>query len=301
MNGIVIINKEEGLTSFDVVYKVKKILNIKKAGHTGTLDPMATGVLPIMLGKATKAISLLPDEDKEYEATFKLGLVTNTLDITGKVLNKENSNVKLEDIEKVLANFIGNISQIPPMYSAIKQNGKKLYELARSGKQVERKARNVKINYIKILNFNENKQECKILVGCSKGTYIRSLCDDIGKSLNLRGACTTKLVRTKACGFNLKDSITLGELEKLTQNDQLDGKIIQVDKAFACYKKIKITEKQSKRFKNGNFLSTERIFDLGNLDLKEGEGLRVYSNENKFLGLGKLGKDKINILKILCE
>lgn len=301
MNGIVIINKGEDLTSFDVVYKVKKILNIKKAGHTGTLDPMATGVLPIMLGKATKAISVLPSQDKEYEATFKLGIVTDTLDITGKVLSEENPNIKLEDIQRVLNNFIGNISQIPPMYSAIKQNGKKLYELARSGKQVERKARNVKVNYIKILNFDENKQECKILVSCSKGTYIRSLCDDIGKSLNLRGACTTKLVRTKACGFTLKDSITLSELEKLTQNNELDEKIIQVDKAFLSYQKVKITEKQSKRFLNGNFLSTERIFDLSNLNLKEGEVVRVYSNENKFLGLGKLVEEKINVLKILCE
>ncbi len=301
MNEIIIINKGSGLTSFDVVYKVKKILNIKKAGHTGTLDPMATGVLPVMLGKATKAMSVLPDEEKEYEATFKLGLVTDTLDITGKVLNEENSNIKLEEIQQVLANFIGDISQVPPMYSAIKQNGKKLYELARSGKQVERKARAVKINYIKILNFDESKQECKILVSCSKGTYIRTLCDDIGKSLNLIGACTKKLVRTKACGFNLKDSITLRELEKLAKNNELNEKIISVDKAFLCYKKIKITEKQSKRFKNGNFLSTERIYDLSNLVLKEDEVFRVYSNENKFLGLGKLGEDRINILKILCE
>ncbi len=302
MNGIIIINKTEGFTSFDVVHKVRKILSIKKVGHTGTLDPMAVGVLPIMLGRATKVLDILPDNDKQYVAGLKLGITTDTLDITGKVLDERESNINCEKFKSILSKFVGDIEQFPPMYSAIKKDGRRLYELARKGKEIDREARKIHIEKLELISFNEKLQEAEILVDCSKGTYVRSLCDDIGKILGC-GACMSALLRTKACGFSLEDSITLEELEESKIRNKISEKIINIDSLFICYKRINITAKQSIRFKNGNFISASRVFDLKNISYADGEIFRIYSDENVFLGLAKLSKenDKLTIFKLLYD
>ena len=225
MNGIIVIDKPKDFTSFDVVAVMRRLTNQKKIGHAGTLDPMATGVLPILIGKATKVQSILPDETKEYVAEFKLGIKSDTQDITGNIIEETICNIKKEDLQKVLDNFIGNIKQIPPMYSAVKQNGKRLYDLARQGIEVERRERSIKIYKLELISFLEKTQEAKILVGCSKGTYIRTLCVDIGDKLDC-GAVLTSLRRTLACSFSIKDSITLDEAKRLASEKILLEKLI---------------------------------------------------------------------------
>ncbi len=293
-------NKDEGLTSFDVVYKLRKMLKIKKVGHAGTLDPMASGVLPVMLGKATKLLDILPNDDKAYVASFSLGIITDTLDITGKILNKNKSNISQKQVEQVLQKFQGKILQVPPMYSAIKKDGKRLYELARSGKEVKRHAREVNIKKLELISFDENLQQGKFVVECSKGTYVRSLCDDIGKELDC-GACMSALNRISACGFNLDESVTLKQLQEVYNQGSIAKKIIPMDKLFSSYLKINITQNQTKRFVNGNYLSLDKIFILKNKNIKQSQLVRVYSNKDEFLGLGKINKemDKLEIYKLL--
>ena len=190
MNGIIVINKPSGFTSFDVVAVMRGIAKTRKAGHTGTLDPMATGVLPILLGNATKAQSLIPDSSKEYIADFRLGITTDTLDITGKIIEEKKSEISEREISDVLPEFTGNIFQIPPMYSAVQKDGKRLYELARQGIEVEREKRKVTIYKLELLEYDEKAQTGRLLTGCSGGTYIRTLIDDIGKRLGCGGVMT---------------------------------------------------------------------------------------------------------------
>ena len=212
VNGIVNVYKEKGYTSFDVVAKMRGIMHQKKIGHTGTLDPDAEGVLPVCLGKATKVCELLTDKDKIYEATLLLGVETDTLDISGKVLNEAAVDVSEEQICEAIHTFVGEIMQVPPMYSALKVNGQKLCDLARKGITIERKARPVHIFSIDILEINI--PEVKIKIHCSKGTYIRTLCDDIGKKLGCYG-CMKDLIRTKVSAFELVDSLKLEEIENM--------------------------------------------------------------------------------------
>ncbi len=300
MDGIIIINKDKGLTSFDVVYKLRKMLKIKKIGHAGTLDPMARGVLPVMLGKATKLLDILPNDDKAYVASFSLGIVTDTLDITGKILSKNKSNISQKQVEQVLQKFKGKILQVPPMYSAIKKDGKKLYELARSGKEVKRDAREINIKKLDLISFDENLQQGKFMVECSKGTYVRSLCDDIGKELTC-GACMSALNRISACGFNLDESITLAQVQEFCNSGNISDKIIPMEQLFSSYLKVNISQNQTKRFINGNYLSLTRIFVLKNKNLQHSQLVRVYSDKNEFLGLGKINKemDRLEIHKLL--
>ena len=244
MNGIIVIDKENGYTSFDVVAKMRRICGEKKIGHTGTLDPMATGVLPILIGNATKAQSLLPESDKEYEATLSFGITTDTLDITGKVLSQTESNVKSEDLEAVLPQFRGDIMQLPPMYSAVSKDGVRLYELARKGLVTEREARPITVYKLDLLNFDEQLQSAQILVKCSKGTYIRSICDDIGQALGC-GAVMTSLRRVTACGYTLDDAITLEKAKELSENGMLEEYLRPTESVFACYPLVKVTEAQA--------------------------------------------------------
>ena len=257
MNGIIVIDKENGYTSFDVVAKMRRICGEKKIGHTGTLDPMATGVLPILIGNATKAQSLLPESDKEYEATLSFGITTDTLDITGKVLSQTESNVKSEDLEAVLPQFRGDIMQLPPMYSAVSKDGVRLYELARKGLVTEREARPITVYKLDLLNFDEQLQSAQILVKCSKGTYIRSICDDIGQVLGC-GAVMTSLRRVTACGYTLDDAITLEKAKELSENGMLEEYLRPTESVFACYPSVKVTEAQAVRFKNGGGLMLSR-------------------------------------------
>ncbi|MBO5098899.1 MAG: tRNA pseudouridine(55) synthase TruB [Clostridia bacterium] len=224
MTGVVCINKPIGKSSHFAVAVIRRITKIKKVGHTGTLDPLATGVLPVCIGReATKLSQLIMDSDKEYRAVLKLGISTTTQDSEGEILSQKEVNVTNEQIEKAVESFVGEISQIPPMYSAIKIDGKKLYELARKGVEVERKPRIVTINYINILNISGD--EVEMVIGCTKGTYIRTLCNDIGDALGC-GGFMKSLVRTKCGGFSIENSITLEEFEELYNKGEAESVIV---------------------------------------------------------------------------
>ncbi len=287
MNGILIIDKPQDFTSFDVVAVVRGCLRERKAGHTGTLDPMATGVLPILLGSATKAQSILPDTDKEYEASFRLGMTTDTLDITGKVLNETESCVKAQEIEDLLPQFTGDIMQMPPMYSAVYKNGVRLYELARQGIETEREMRAVHISALELTDFDEERQSGTFRVSCSKGTYIRSLCDDIGKLLGC-GAVLTALRRTKACGFTIADAIPLETIREMAKSgaEVFESLIRPADSIFSELPTVSVSEKQAFRFKNGAPLS---LAYLKWLKKPLAETLyRVYAPNGIFLGIGRI-------------
>lgn len=265
----------------------------------GTLDPLATGVLPILIGNATKTQVFIQDHDKEYIATMKFGMKTDTLDITGNVIFTNDIKIDEPSFIKVLDKFKGRIKQKPPMFSAIKKNGQKLYELARRGEFIDLEERDIEIFNIDIINFDYLNQTASIKVACSKGTYIRSLCSDIGNELN-SCATLTDLIRTKACGFKIEDSYTIEEFKEIYNNshDAFKNCIIKIEDLFD-YPRISVSERQSVRFKNGGGLSIDRI----NVDqaFKDEDIFSVYDNNNKeFLGLGKisLSKDELSVLKI---
>lgn len=284
MNGILVIDKPAGFTSFDVVAVIRKISGQRKAGHTGTLDPNATGVLPVLLGSATKAQDLILNHDKIYLADFKLGITTDTLDIWGKIQSKTESNVKKEDILNLLADFTGEIEQIPPMFSAVQKNGQRLYDLARKGINVKRKSRRVTVYSLKIVEFDENTQCGRLEVSCSKGTYVRTLIDDLGKALGT-GAVMTALRRTFACGFTPDDCVTLEKARELAANGELESRIKSVESLFETLEYICVTDAQAKRFSNGGPLDLTRTY-LNNINVKNGDIFRVKDRKNNFLGLG---------------
>lgn len=293
MNGVLIINKPMDFTSFDAVAVTRKKSGQRKTGHCGTLDPNATGVLPILLGAATKAQDILPNHDKEYVAELKFGIETDTLDIWGNILREEKSAVTKEQFETILADFRGEILQVPPMYSALKQNGKRLYDLARQGIEVKREARPVTIYSLVCEDFSAENQTAKIRVSCSKGTYIRSLIDDIGKALDTF-ATMTSLIRTKACGFSLSESISMDELKSLSP-EEIKAKLLPIERLFDTYRKVTVSEAQSIRFKNGGALGLERLRTLPK-DYSENEIFRV-KFDDKFLGLGIIKDKELKIFK----
>lgn len=295
MNGVVVINKEQSFTSFDVVAVVRKTLHTKKVGHCGTLDPNATGVLPVLLGNATKAQDIIPDHDKSYEAKFRLGVKTDTLDVWGQVLEEKSSAVTTEQLKKACEKFTGTIMQTPPMYSAVQKDGVRLYELARQGIEVEREARKITVYSLKILSFDEETQQGSLGVSCSKGTYIRSLIADIGESLGTFGMMT-ELVRTKACGFTLPDSITLNELKEYAENGEIENKLFSTESLFVNHKELTVSEKQASRFYNGNPLDINRTA-LRDMSYSDGEIFRVKDHCGVFLGLGFVNHEK-GILKV---
>ncbi|MBQ8860128.1 MAG: tRNA pseudouridine(55) synthase TruB [Ruminococcus sp.] len=295
MNGVVVINKPTDFTSFDVVAVVRKTLGTKKVGHCGTLDPNATGVLPVLLGNATKAQDIIPNHDKCYEATFKLGLSSDTLDIWGEVAEENGDDVTKKEFMEVLPKFTGEIMQTPPMFSAIKKDGVRLYDLARQGIEVEREARKITIYSLELLDFDEKTQEGKISVSCSKGTYIRSLIDDIAKSLGTN-AVMTSLVRSSACGFTLDEAISLDELKALAENDRVESKILSTESLFVTYEELTVSDKQAVRFYNGNPLDITRTA-LRDMSVSDGEIFRVKDMNGTFLGLGAVDINK-GVLKI---
>ncbi len=299
MNGLIVLDKPEGFTSFDAVAVMRKITHEKKIGHTGTLDPMATGVLPILLGRGTKCADLLPDTDKEYVASFKLGVKSDTLDSTGKILEENYSKITREVLESALQNFRGEIDQIPPMYSAVQVGGVRLYDLARKGIEVERESRKINISLLNLEKFDEISGEGELTVRCSRGTYIRTLIDDIAVSLSLCGGIMTALRRTRACGFDIKDALSLEELKRLGENGEIESVIRPLDGLFSEYRRVNVSVAQMNRYLNGGELSLERLhLKFG----KDGERIRVYSPDGKlFLGLGlvQLAENQLKILKIL--
>ena len=289
MTGIIILDKPSGITSFGAVARVRRICSEKKCGHSGTLDPMATGVMTVLLGGATRFCELLPNHDKEYDAAFRLGITTDTLDITGKVLTETSVNATKADVEEALESFTGEISQLPPMYSAVSVNGQRLYDLARQGIEVERQARKVMIYSADLLEADEDKHEYKISVACSSGTYIRTLIDDIGKMLGC-GAVLTVLRRTRANGMSVENAVTVEQLEAAAANGKLDSLVISVEKALESYPSVQVTEAQAKRFSNGGELDLNRIKCPKMLGY-----YRVYDHNEKFLGLGEIA-DSENLL-----
>ncbi|MBE6734489.1 MAG: tRNA pseudouridine(55) synthase TruB [Ruminococcaceae bacterium] len=284
MNGVIVVNKPEGFTSFDVVAVMRKLCNERKIGHCGTLDPNATGVLPVLLGRAAKAQDILPNHDKTYLATFVLGKVTDTLDIWGEVKAQEKTQVKKEEILSVLPDFTGEIEQIPPMYSAVQIDGKRLYDLARQGIEVERKARKITVYSLELLEFDEETQSGSMRVACSKGTYIRTLLDDIAKCFCI-GGCTTSLVRESACGFTLAAAYTLDELRALSERGEIERTLLSTESLFVTYKEVKVSAQQAKRFANGGALSVDRIREIP--PLADGEVCRVKSPDDIFMGLSR--------------
>lgn len=296
MTGFVFLNKGEGMTSFFAASRLRKIFGIKKIGHTGTLDPMATGVLPIALGGATRFIELIPNHDKAYKATFRLGLTTDTLDITGEVLSQHEVNVRRTDVERILGNFRGQIKQLPPMYSAIKKDGVRLYELARQGIEVEREEREITVYSLFLTNSDEEKNEYEITVECSKGTYIRSLISDIGEALGC-GAVMTALKRIKANGVTIEKCCSVEELLEMKEEGRLSDAVQGVD-TFISYDKIKVSEAQAKRFSNGGALDCNRFGG------KKEPGLYcVYSPEGKFLGVGEIdeSRQELSVKRVYVE
>lgn len=284
MNGFVVLDKSGGMTSFRASAVLRRIYNEKKTGHTGTLDPMATGVLPVALGKATRFIDFLPDSDKAYTARFRLGIVTDTLDITGTVLEEREVNAKREDIEALLPSFTGEIFQLPPMYSAISVGGVRLYELARKGLEIEREQRKITI-YSLSLRETDTEGEYEIDVKCSKGTYIRTLIADIGEKLGC-GAVMTALRRTLSNGFSIEDAVTEEELQELGEKA-----VRGIDAPFMCFPGVNVTEKQARRFSNGGELSADRLHREIFPSL-----YRVYGPDGEFLGLGEVKTEDLTTL-----
>lgn len=284
-NGVINIYKERGFTSHDVVAKLRGILKQKKIGHTGTLDPDAEGVLPVCLGRATKLCDLLTDRDKIYETTLLLGQSTDTQDATGEVLARAEVSVSEAQVQEAIRSFVGPYEQIPPMYSALKVNGQKLCDLARAGKEVERKARPVTIYEITILEIELPR--VRMSVSCSKGTYIRTLCHDIGEKLGCYG-CMEQLLRTKAGQFSLENSIRLSEVEKRRDEDRLSEVILPVDQVFAALPKVQLRTESARLGYNGNPFSKE---DLLSLDAFEGE-VRVYDDQEIFIGIYHWNSDQ---------
>lgn len=296
MNGVLLIDKPEGFTSFDVIAVVRKLTGQRKTGHTGTLDPNATGVLPVLLGSATKAQDIIPNHDKSYTARFKLGLTTDTLDIWGSQTSQAESKVTKVEIEQLLPRFSGEIKQIPPMYSAIKKDGQRLYDLARKGVEVERDARTVTVYKLSLTAFDKEAQEGTIEVTCSKGTYIRTIIDDIGRALGT-GAVMTALRRTFACGFSIDECITLDKLKDLAQNGEVSSIARPVESLFSGYAGLAVSDAQAKRFSNGGALDISRTA-LKSGGAAEGELFRVKNKNGVFLGLGKVESGLLKIYKL---
>ena len=274
-NGILIIDKPAGWTSMDVCAKLRGIYHEKRVGHAGTLDPMATGVLPVFIGRATRAVEFASDSDKEYIAGLKLGVVTNTQDTTGEILEEHPVEVTGEQLRDVLARFTGDIAQIPPMYSAIKINGKKLYELARKGKEVERKPRPVTIHALEIVD-QQGDDLYTLRILCSKGTYVRTLCHDIGQALGC-GGCMSSLQRVKAAGFTSADSVSLEEVQAAADAERAEALLLPTDRLFSEYPAVAIDGKALLQAKNGS------VFHCARSD----GSYRVYSPEGEFLLLGR--------------
>lgn len=297
LNGILPVNKPEGWTSFDVVAKLRGILKIKRLGHAGTLDPMATGVLPVFVGKATKACDILPVDEKGYIAGFKLGLTTDTQDITGTAVSQSETAVSMDRLKRASSEFLGDIMQIPPMYSAVSVGGKRLYELAREGKTVERQSRPRKVNSIEILEYDEQSREGKLSVSVSKGTYIRTLINDIGEKLDC-GGIMTSLVRTSSGGFNLSQSYTLEMIQKYADDNRLNEIILPIEKAFdKVYDKIRLNGHCTPLYKNGVKLRCQQV-GINNALEQDGKTLCVYGADGEFFGLAEVdGKQELIKIK----
>ena len=288
LNGIILVDKPSDWTSHDVVSKLRGILHERRIGHSGTLDPMATGLLVVFVGRATRAVEFAEADSKEYIAGLRLGVSTDTQDITGNTLKSSNSLPSRAELEQALGAFKGEISQIPPMYSAIKVGGKKLYELARRGESVERKPRKITIDMLDIIGENDGDYILDIV--CSKGTYIRTLCNDIGDALGC-GGCMSSLRRVKAGVFSIEQAYTIDEIQAAANNGELDASLISVDRLFSAYPALTVSDTAEKKLCNGNIIK-----------LTSPNGIyRVYSQTGAFLLLGEVADNKLKTIKSFFE
>ena len=289
MNGIIIIDKPQEWTSNDVVSRLRRVFNTRRIGHGGTLDPMATGVLPVFVGRATRGVEFFEHAEKVYETTVRFGLTTDTEDITGRTLTECEVSLTAEDLEHVLPRFRGEILQVPPMYSAIKVNGQKLYDLARKGREVERQPRPITIHELEMLDFAGN--EARLRVRCSKGTYIRTLCKDIGEALGC-GGCMAALRRVRAGEYTLDGSVPLRQLLDISEaGEDVEHLLRPVDTMFAGHPELHLNEKQARLVKNGNAFSS---------DCADGT-YRVYAPEGEFLALCRAENGKVSTIKSFFE
>ena len=289
MNGIIIIDKPQEWTSNDVVSRLRRVFNTRRIGHGGTLDPMATGVLPVFVGRATRGVEFFEHADKVDEAPIRFGLTTDTEDITGKTLTETEVSLTEEDLQKVLPRFRGENLQVPPMYSAIKVNGQKLYDLARKGREVERQPRPITIHELQLLEFTGN--EARLRVRCSKGTYIRTLCKDIGEALGC-GGCMAALRRVQAGEYTLEGSIPLRQLLDISERgEDVEAMLRPVDTMFASHEKLCLNEKQARLVKNGNAFAS---------DCPDGT-YRVYAPDGEFLALCRAESGKVSTIKSFFE
>ncbi|MCL2819465.1 MAG: tRNA pseudouridine(55) synthase TruB [Oscillospiraceae bacterium] len=299
MNGIIIVDKPKDWTSHDVIAKLRGVLRQKRIGHGGTLDPMATGVLPVFIGRATRAAEFCENADKEYIAGLTLGIVTDTQDITGNVLDNKNISVTAEDLIAVLPQFTGAIKQIPPMFSAIKKDGKKLYELARKGMEIPRAARDIFISKLEcdtgtvlLSQCRENRPSVTLRIVCSKGTYIRTLCHDIGAALGCGGTLSS-LRRTGAGVYTIETSHTMDDVIAAQLSDSVSEILLPTDSIFSNYPLIKISTEEAKKAKNGALCVTQAPVENGKY--------RVYAHDGEFLLLGEVTDNKIKTIKSFFE
>lgn len=295
MNGVLVVDKPEDWTSFDVVARVRRLSGEKKIGHTGTLDPMATGVLPLLLGRAAKAADLLPDTSKTYQAGFRLGEATDTGDITGQVTGRSGILPDAQVLTDAAAAFTGTIRQVPPMYSAVSINGQRLYQLARQGKTVQRESREVFIEALEISAYSHETGTGMLEVTCSKGTYIRTLIEDIALKAGTLGVMTA-LRRRAACGFTEKDALTLPQLETLAQEGRLVP--LETEALFFDYPGVSVSQAQAVRFQNGGALNLDRLKGSA---FQPDQPIRVHNPEGLFLGLGQVDAERavLSVKKLL--
>ncbi len=279
-DGVLLIDKEGGMTSFDVVGKVRRLMGTKQVGHTGTLDPMATGLLTVLVGRAVKASEYLTEHDKSYIATLKLGITTDTEDTSGKTLTESTEIPDFETVKRVCTRFVGNIKQVPPMYSALKRDGKKLCDLAREGIEVEREARDITVYSITV-SPTDKRDEYVLSVSCSKGTYIRTLCADIGRALGC-GGCMASLCRTSVGEFSLEDAVTLSELEKMTERER-EGLLLDTESLFFEYGKALLPDFYARLALSGCEIYLKKL----GFDINEGERIRLYDKKG-FFSLGEV-------------
>lgn len=292
MNGVLCVNKPQDFTSFDVIAKLRGILKMKRLGHGGTLDPMATGVLPVFVGTATKACDIMPDNTKSYRAGFRFGETSDTQDVTGTILTRSDKPVSRKEAESVLPQFLGKIRQLPPMYSAVQVNGKRLYDLARQGIEVEREPREIEVSSLVIREYDEISREGVIEIGCGKGTYIRTIINDIGERLGC-GGIMTSLVRTSSGGFTLADCYSFEEIQTAADNGAVGDLILPIERVFSSLPKLRLGEAQTRMYRNGVKLDLARVYNIkSSADLYS-----VYGNDGQFIGTARADREK-GILRV---
>ncbi len=294
VNGILCLDKPSDMTSFSCCAVVRRLLGVKKAGHAGTLDPQATGVLPIMVGNATRALDFLPDHTKRYTASLRFGATSDTLDIWGQVLETYQPLPTEDAVQAALAAFRGNILQVPPMVSALKKDGRRLYDLAREGIVVEREARPVTVHALTLTAFDAATGTATLDCTCSKGTYIRTICDDLGRALGC-GAVMTSLRRTAAIGISESQAITLDEARILAKSGELATRLIALDTVFSDYPTVTVSEAQATRFRNGGALALERLKNCPTTLC------RVYDPTGNFVGLGRPTEQELAVARLFPE